>query len=94
MKNYLDNYMGMREQLWFQALEGTAEKGDIFYESVKLLCVVLFGKRGRELIQSLLFSPAPAEKVREDGNLLPQGELAAAGLAETVLVSHGDRMSL
>ena len=30
MKNYLDNYMGMREQLWFQALEGTAEKGDIF----------------------------------------------------------------
>ncbi len=28
----------------------------IFYESVKLLCVVLFGKRGRELIQSLLFS--------------------------------------
>jgi len=30
MKSYLNNYMGKREQLWFQALEGNAEKGDIF----------------------------------------------------------------
>jgi len=48
---------------------------------------------GRNSIAAVSAS-APAEKVREDGNLLPQGELAAAGLAETVLVSHGDRMSL
>ena len=30
MKSYLNNYMGRQEQLWFQALEGEAEKGDIF----------------------------------------------------------------
>lgn len=30
MKSYLNNYMGKQEQLWFQALEGDAEKGDVF----------------------------------------------------------------
>ena len=30
MKSYLNNYMGKQERLWFQALEGNAEKGDIF----------------------------------------------------------------
>ena len=30
MKSYLNNFMGKQEQLWFQALEGNAEKGDIF----------------------------------------------------------------
>ncbi len=30
MKSYLNNFMGKQEQLWFQALAGNAEKGDIF----------------------------------------------------------------
>ncbi len=30
MKAYLNNYVGKQEQLWFQALEGTVEKADLF----------------------------------------------------------------
>lgn len=30
VKNYLDNYMGKSEELWFQALEGTITAGDMF----------------------------------------------------------------
>lgn len=30
MKSYLNNYMGKQERLWFQALEGDTEKGDVF----------------------------------------------------------------
>lgn len=39
-----------------------------------------------------VFASAPAEKVREDGNLLPEGKLAATGFTEAVTVSHRDRM--
>ncbi len=30
MRSYLNNYMGKQTPLWFQALEGTADKGDVF----------------------------------------------------------------
>ncbi len=50
MKNYLSNYMGKEETLWFQALEGSVESGDLF-----LVCSDgLYHQLGEQDISELL----------------------------------------